>query len=436
MWTQTDFWTWVSGANTADQLGSYGTKGVAAAGNRPGARQYSATWTDSSGQLWLFGGESSASSSSTYYFNDLWKFNGTYWTWVSGASIVNQFGTYGTKGVAAATNIPGARYGAVSWIDNSGNFWLFGGEGYDSTGAYGPYGLLNDLWKFDGTNWTWVSGANTANQIGTYGTKGVAAATNIPGAREGAVSWIDGSGQLWLFGGYGYDSAGSGNVLNDLWKFDGTNWIWVSGSNTSGQIGTYGTKGVAAATNVPGARDRAVSWIDRYGALWLFGGNGHDSTSSYGYLNDLWVFTVNGNYWIWKGGANTMNQTGTYGTKGVADAANIPGGRESAVSWTDSSGHFWLFSGHGYDSFNLNLSLNDLWKFDGTNWTWVSGASTGGQSGNYGTKGVADIANVPSGRYSAVSWTDGSGHFWLFGGWGKDGTGGFGYLNDLWSYQP
>ena len=53
-------------------------------------------------------------------------------------------------------------------------------------------------------NWTWISGANTINAQGVYGTKGVPAAGNVPGARSGSVSWIDGAGNLWLFGGYGY----------------------------------------------------------------------------------------------------------------------------------------------------------------------------------------------------------------------------------------
>jgi len=41
---------------------------------------------------------------------------------------------------------------------------------------------------------------------------------NVPGARYGSFSWIDVSGELWLFGGSGYDASGSWNDLNDLWK--------------------------------------------------------------------------------------------------------------------------------------------------------------------------------------------------------------------------
>src|SRR5260370_31459256 len=43
----------------------------------------------------------------------------------------------------------------------------------DRSGA-GTQGDLNDLWKFDGTNWTWVSGSDLINQPGVFGTKGVA----------------------------------------------------------------------------------------------------------------------------------------------------------------------------------------------------------------------------------------------------------------------
>ncbi len=37
------------------------------------------------------------------------------WTWVGGSKLLNQKGTYGTLGVAAAGNIPGARTSAASW---------------------------------------------------------------------------------------------------------------------------------------------------------------------------------------------------------------------------------------------------------------------------------------------------------------------------------
>ncbi len=49
--------------------------------------------------------------------------------------------------------------------------------------------------------WTWMSGSNQIDAAGVYGTKGVAAAANVPGARSDSCSWVDDSGDLWLFGG-------------------------------------------------------------------------------------------------------------------------------------------------------------------------------------------------------------------------------------------
>lgn len=33
-----------------------------------------------------------------------------------------------------------------------------------------------------------------------------------------------------------------------------------------------------------------MSWIDRAGNLWLFGGYGYPSTGASNYLNDLWKY--------------------------------------------------------------------------------------------------------------------------------------------------
>ena len=70
-----------------------------------------------------------------------------------------------------------------------------------------PIDLLNDLWKYrmNDSTWTWISGSNTTNQPGNYGSKGNASTTNVPGARAGAVAWYDSSTlEFWLFGGDGY----------------------------------------------------------------------------------------------------------------------------------------------------------------------------------------------------------------------------------------
>jgi hypothetical protein len=68
----------MSGADGENQLGVYGTLGVPAAGNVPGARLASAVGTDLSGNLWLFGGLTDALRWDTRTpLNDLWKYTPT-----------------------------------------------------------------------------------------------------------------------------------------------------------------------------------------------------------------------------------------------------------------------------------------------------------------------------------------------------------------------
>jgi hypothetical protein len=130
---------------------------------------------------------------------------------VSGSNLCNQTGVYGTKGFASPSNMPGARDCSIGLKDSSGNFWLFGGKGYYT-------GSFNDLWKYDGTNWTWMSGSTAYSQSGIYGIKGTASTSNTPGARYGSYGWIDSSGTIWIFGGFAFDSTGAVDVLNDFWK--------------------------------------------------------------------------------------------------------------------------------------------------------------------------------------------------------------------------
>lgn len=291
----TNEWTWVSGANTVGQSGIYGIKGIPSSSNMPGARSNSISWTDNSGNFWLFGGNGYSANGTRGSLNDLWKYdlNTHMWTWVSGESTVKQSGAYGVKGSPSLSNVPGAREGSISWTDNSGNLWLFGGDGY-ATSVNSS--ILNDLWKYNpSTNeWTWMSGANTSgNHVGEYGTKGEASSSNTPGSRYYSISWTDNSGNLWLFGGWGYtpNSGGFGGLLNDLWKYNpSTNeWTWVSGANTYGQYGVYGTQGQTSVSNMPGSRYFSMGWVDIAGNLWLFGGNGYASGSA-DWLNDLWKY--------------------------------------------------------------------------------------------------------------------------------------------------
>lgn len=281
------------------------------------------------------------------------------------------------------------------------------------------------------SEWVWVGGSNSGFPSGVYGTQGVAAAGNIPGARYDAFTWTDTSGNLWLFGGKGKDYVGTWGELNDLWEFNllTNEWTWISGSETANTSAVYGAPGVPSTSNIPGPRDSGVAWTDKYGNLWLFGGNGYDYTGKLGFLNDLWYYNPSSQEWTWVSGSNAANSKGAFGTQGVIPTpSNFPsargGGGAGGVQpgWTDNDGNLWLFGGYGEDSSGTVGSLNDLWEYSlaSGEWAWVSGSKTVNGSGVYGTQGVAGAGNTPSARESAQAWKDKSGNFWLHGGYAPD----------------
>jgi hypothetical protein len=463
---QEGIWTWMGGSQEVDQPGSYGTLGVPAPGNVPGARGWSCTWTDASGNFWLFGGLgwASADADPNLDLNDLWEYSNGEWTWMGGSNQTEPSGVYGTMGTPAPGNVPGGRWEATCFGDSQGNFWLYGGLGIDSTGKRGA---LADLWRYSNGEWTWMSGSNIAAESGApgtwpgvavYGTEGVAAPDNTPGAREVSSGWADPSGNLWLFGGLGrvsdpgsVSSIALGN-MNDLWKYSNGIWTWMAGSNQINQMGVYGTLGTPASGNTPGYRTGAASWTDAAGNLWLFGGLGAgvSETCEGCEMSDLWKYSngewtwmsgsdqvcqepgVNGE-WTWMGGPDVPGYTGVYGTRGVAAPGDLPPPRDGATTWIDAKGNFWLFGGA------LVYPYNDLWKYSNGEWTWMSGSDQVCQEpGVYGTLGTPSTANVPGARDGAVGWTDKSGNLWLFGGdiIHCPGYGTGQKYNDLWEYSP
>lgn len=442
--TCTGEWTWLGGSNANGAAGLYGTQGSPGPANVPGARFEAAAFRDSAGKFWLFGGYGFDSTGvGSGDLNDLWVYDpgGGAWTWVDGSNVGGAAGSYGAQGAPSPMNMPGARGQPAAWTDVTGKFWLFGGFGFDSVGNRGP---LNDLWQFDPGSriWTWMGGAVTVQAVGSYGVQGTGAPGNVPGARTGAVSWVDAAGNLWLFGGQGNGAATPGGYLNDLWEFSpGTgNWTWVGGSNTRNAAGSYGTQGTAAAGNAPGGRTGANAWTDSLGNLWLFGGFGYDSVGNFGYLNDLWEYSPTAG-WTWVSGSNVSNGNSSYGTLGIPSASNVPGGRDVATAWVDAAGNFWLFGGYGFDSSNSFAgagNLGDLWEYSPASglWTWIAGPNVAASAGTYGTLGAPSFSDAPGGRQGSAPWVDSAGSLWLFGGLGADSTGTSGDLNDLWKYTP
>ncbi len=443
------YWTWISGDNTWDlkQNGIKGTKGVSASTNAPGGRTHAAKWSDSLGNIWIYGGRGFDSALSYGELDDLWKFDITTkeWTWMSGDSIVGTNPVQGIKGVGDTANSPGSRIGSSAWLDSSGNFlWLFSGW----INAGDPY---SDLWKYEISTkkWTWVSGVTgTYGDADLYGTKGVGSTSNNPYGRSDAATAVDSSGNLILFGGYNWTGTGLA-YYNDLWKFNPSNseWTWIGGgtgttNSTRNIIGIYGTKGVEAINNWPGSRTTR-GWGDTSGNFWIFGGYGlNDATPAIDIeteqgLSDLWKFNFATGKWSYVSGTKTHNDLPTYGTKGIGSTSNFLGTRNFYSVWRDSSNIFWFFGGAKQYNFfwGADIPFADMWKYDPSNdnWSWVSGPSydVDDHLGHNGTINVGSINNFPSSRFNNIFTSDNSGNFYIFSGDGVDSTGSSGIIDTM-----
>ncbi len=277
--TNTNEWTWMNGSQALYVAPVYGTMGVPDPANFPGGRYESnATWSDSSGMLWLFGSAFFDAGGAFHTLNDMWTYNTNTneWTWMNGPSAVDDPGNYGVQGVSSPTNVPPARACYTKFKSSDGGLYIFGGRSH-STSA------LNDLWRYDrGTNeWTWISGSQNGTGTAVYSNVCELDSNAIPDKRiENRVCWTDQHGNFWLFGGQ------SSSDRNDLWKYcPPTNeWAFVKGSTFQGAAINYGTMGVAALTNDPGARNGAHSWYNGINKLYLFGGNAMN--------NAMWMFEI------------------------------------------------------------------------------------------------------------------------------------------------
>ena len=530
-------WAWMFGPDIAGTYGDYGTAVLppppapAADLNTPGGRDFASTWSEPgiANRKWLFGGwglpiQGASPPFIPYFMGDLWVFwpgqgsGGETGIWVpADLPTVKTVTPLGTTSVLANLNpllspgsfsnlndssstytdntsgdvittftpaVPGSRWGSVSWTDNAGNFYLFGGQG---NAAPGFSGLLNDLWTFvpnqyDGSGpnyfgsntylgkWTNLSGFATSNVTGNYGTQGSASNSNLPGGRWGAAFCTDNTGTLWMFGGQGYDSAGNVGLLNDLWMYKAGQWTWVgpANSSTSQNNGVYGPLGTPATGNYPGGRQTPVLWADNNGNLWLFGGLGLDSvgtqnpgtagtlpdgsTPEGALLNDLWQYNIGTQEWTWMSGGGATGlaeQIGVYGTQQVAAAGFYPGSRWGSSGWSDSNGNLWFFGGWGYASSLAQSTgfLDDIWEYHTTGpnvglWTWWKGSSNVNEAGNYPTYlavqyGVHFVNNQPGARRGVALWSqDSSENIFMFGGQGYDSIDANGYIGDTWTYLP
>jgi gliding motility-associated-like protein len=347
------------------------------------------------------------------------------WTWMKGSSTPNSAGNYGTQGIPAPANEPPSMYAALNWTDPGGFFWVYGGLNSTS------FQIYSALWRFNPVSleWTWMNGGNTPGQFPVHGTIGVSSPLNTPGARFRACTWSDNNGNLWLWGGYGFDAAGQQGQMSDLWVYSiATNeWTWMKGPNLSGQAGIYGTLTVAApANNPPSRHEGSACWIDAAGDLWMFGGEGGG-----GFYSDMWRYNPATNNWTWMSGANTTNAFPNYGTLQVPSALNTPGSRSSYNHWTDATGNFWMFGGNRFGN-----CYNDMWRYNpATNqWTWMGGSNAPNSPGIFGPACTAGNFEPPALMEVRTCWKDICGRFWMASG--ATSTLQSQFMQDVWYFDP
>ena len=218
-------WAWMKGPGIINQYGVYGVQGIPSPTNNPGCRGYGvATWTDSSGNLWLSGGVGYAVITGGN-LADLWKYNisTNEWTWMKGDTSGFGLTVYGTLNIPNIANTPGRRYETcANWYYNN-SLWLFGG-------IINTY-LFSDLWMYNiNTNeWTWKKGDSVFNSPGIYGIRGIPNIANYPSARASYAHWKEGN-NLWICGGISLLN----HLKNDVWRYNiiTNEWTWMSGDST------------------------------------------------------------------------------------------------------------------------------------------------------------------------------------------------------------
>eukprot|EP00750_Incisomonas_marina_P017893 INCI2561.2.p1 GENE.INCI2561.2~~INCI2561.2.p1 ORF type:complete len:509 (+),score=94.26 INCI2561.2:196-1527(+) len=431
--------------------GSYGERGVAAAGNLPGARCCAHTWqkkgNNGGSVLFMLGGYGYDGSGNLGYLNDLWSFDvdAKLWTWVGGSQECNQLNS---------KEWPATRHYAVYGFDDaSDSLYLFSGLG----GNVDAGDWLEDLWRIqvkpDG------SGSHTA-------VASLLSEHARPTARYWSSFWFA-DGKLWFVGGDAVDKV----ALNDMWVFDpasvgegeqGSADGWSLLYNRTGHdiVGVY-----SGAQQFPGQRENAFTSVDeRDSSLWMFGGAGFgNNDTARGDLSDVWRFDTGKREWTFEGGtAGTVNDLGKCGPAGKFSSDFLPEARHAGhnVPTISPRGRMYVTMGEHNGEKDV---YGDVWALQlpavGQNrGSRLSGHRSGRSAPSVSTAVFTEHCNVcntnatyagptpvPGSRFAGNAWLV-AGHntssgeksatqadrVFMYGGWGVDASQQQRYLSDMW----
>ena len=331
------------------------------------------------GNTILFGGAAGGYGQGETPFGDMWSWNGTDWTQLtlatlpsarwghamtydSARQVVVLYGGYGTNGILndlwewdgtawtqkSSATVPEGRYLHAMAFDSARQVTvLFGGI---TAGTRG----VADTWEWNGTNWTlrqpvsspqgraehsmaYNSGRGVTVLLGDYyddqwewdGTNWTQHVLSPrPSSRGGAAIVFDSArSRAVFFGGWGAVASGGYGPLNDLWEWEGSNWLRRDNPNSP-------TVRYLHSQVYDSARGKTV----------LFGG-------------------ITAPFW----GSPTSE---TWEWNGVGWVQRMPASSPSArylqgMTFDSNRGVTILYGGHA----DPNSPLGDTWEWNGTDWT-------------------------------------------------------------------
>ncbi len=333
------------------------------------------------------------------------KWDGTEWSALPGASGIGAVydldvfddgagealfvaGNFNIVGGLVANNV--ARFDGTSWFalgsgtsddidalavydDGSGPALYVGGDFNDAGGL-----VVNHVAKWDGASWSALSGPSGTGIDGTYHLVHTLAA------------YDDGSGAALYVGG-GFDTAG-GVQVNSIARWDGTAWSSLGNGVSGGNRRVYALRefddGSGAALYVGGEFISASGVIVNYIAEWngsawsaLSGpsGTGVDYVvTSFGEYDDgTGAMLLAGGIFDNAGGVAANHVAGWDGSEWSALAGTpgngLNGDAGAFVEFDDGSGTA-LYAGGYFDTAG-GVLVNNIARWDGSNWSALTGAS-------------------------------------------------------------
>jgi hypothetical protein len=252
--------------------------------NGPIARFRARGWVHDN-KFWIYGGVYD-NSWGIYALNDLWYLDLTTmaWNFVKGNKNVsfpadNQCsptnGSYPDSiRVKGPSYFPRSRSDYGYWIDQNGDFWLYGG--FLSTHGQDNF---SDLWKFHtgDLEWELIEGTDALNEVRTDST---------PGSRNAPFCWVDANGKLMLYGGATYGDK----FLSDMWQYDPVLYQWdsIRINNTVNTIPKLDPTGV----QWPGAQVCNLSHITTKNFTYMFNSYGYGTNGQAGFTGALWKYPI------------------------------------------------------------------------------------------------------------------------------------------------